>query len=95
MCEYHLQETCFHPKRVTKGLVALPCEVHDCEHCTDRPWQTKKIADDFSYYHSILEMINSNEQNLPQTTTTIQEKNSRSRKFPAILLKNPLQGLFK
>ena len=95
MCEYYLKENCFHPQRVAKGLIALPCEVHDCDHCTDKRWQQKKIDADFDYYHSILEMISSPEPNLPQATTTIQENNSKSRRFPALLLKNPLQGLFK
>ncbi len=94
MCDYYLKGICFHPERVEKGLVGKPCEVHTCEQCTNKQWQQQKINEDFAYYTSILEAITSPKENSPQGTT-IQENNSRSRKFPAFLLKNPLQGMFK
>lgn len=56
MCDFHLKGKCFHPERVQKGLVAIACDVHRCEYCTDKPWQEKRISEDFKYYQSLIEL---------------------------------------
>lgn len=95
MCDYHLKGTCFHPKRVEKGFIALPCEVHECEHCTNKTWQDQQINTEYTYYQSIVDMISATEPNA-SPVTTIQEKNeAKGKSFSFSFLRNPLQGLFK
>lgn len=56
MCDFHLRDKCFHPEKVGKGLVALPCKAHDCKHCTDEGWRIKKIENELAYYSYIIAM---------------------------------------
>ncbi len=58
MCEFHLKGNCFHPNRVIKGSVAIPCTVHSCGDCTDKEWQEEQIQDFINYYKELAAMSN-------------------------------------
>ena len=62
MCKYHLQGRCFHPKRAKKGVVAVDCQVHGCDHCTHKQWQQEKMAQDAEYYDRILKLMDKHEK---------------------------------
>jgi|AntAceMinimDraft_17_1070374.scaffolds.fasta_scaffold133995_1 hypothetical protein len=62
MCEFHLKDNCFHPEKVQRGLVAIPCKVHDCKQCTNKIWQQEKIKEEMAYHNSILKL---SKQELP------------------------------
>jgi hypothetical protein len=66
MCDFHLKGKCFHPEKVQKGLVAANCEVHQCQHCTNKPWQNKRISDEFNYYQSLIDLT-ATEQSIATT----------------------------
>jgi len=98
MCDYHLRNNCFHPEKVQKGIVARPCEVHECEHCTSTSWQKQKIDATFAYYQGIIDLMNSPSELTPHNEglQAIQEKESKLRtRKTSFLFKNPLQSLFK
>lgn len=75
MCDYYLKEKCFHPEKVRKGLIAIPCEVQKCTHCTNKSWQKNKINEQINYYNGIVKL---SRQELP--TFNIQDENIISRK---------------
>ena len=56
MCEFHLKDNCFHPEKVQRGLVAIPCQVHDCKHCTNEKWQNQKIKEELDYHNNIIKL---------------------------------------
>ena len=77
MCEYHLKENCFHPEKVQRGLIAIPCEVHDCKQCTNKIWQQEKITELKEYHNSIIKL---SKQELPSFDIQ-QENTTKSKKF--------------
>jgi len=84
MCEYHLKGNCFHPEKVSKGNVANKCDVHECNQCTNRTWQTIMINKEINYHQAILNMaLQSQEENTNTAkliTTKIEvEEESRFR----------------
>ena len=79
MCDYHLKENCFHPEKVHRGLIAIPCEVHECTHCTNESWQKKKIQEQMEYHYGIVKL---SKQELP--SFNIQNENSIEAKRSSI-----------
>lgn len=77
MCEYHLKNNCFHPQKVQRGLVAIPCEVHACNHCTNSKWQEEKIQEKMEYHQSIVKL---SRQELPSFNMQ-QENLKEAKKF--------------
>ncbi|MGM5480311.1 MAG: hypothetical protein ACQESC_02515 [Nanobdellota archaeon] len=43
MCEYHCKGLCFHPDKISENQLAVKCDVHSCESCTNTSWQQKMI----------------------------------------------------
>lgn len=59
MCNYNIEEQCFHPEKVPKGLVALPCDVHNCTQCTNKEWQKTQQKQDTKYLRLLEQTIQS------------------------------------
>ncbi|MFW5976916.1 MAG: hypothetical protein ACOCQQ_00165 [Candidatus Nanoarchaeia archaeon] len=53
MCEFHLNDQCFNPTLLPKGIVAKQCSFIDCSHCTNRAWQENKIAKEMDIFKEI------------------------------------------
>lgn len=77
MCDFHLKDNCFHPEKVQRGLVAIPCQVHECKHCTNIKWQQEQIQEKIDYHDSIIKL---SKQKLP--SFNMQKENvEEARKF--------------
>jgi hypothetical protein len=56
VCEFYLKGNCFHPEKVGKGTIANSCDVHSCNDCTNRVWQTSMINKDINYHQTLLNL---------------------------------------
>ena len=53
MCEFHLNDQCFNPSLLAKGIVAKQCNFLDCANCTNKAWQENKISQEISIFREI------------------------------------------
>lgn len=77
MCEYHLKGSCFHPEKVTKGKVAENCNVHSCNQCTSKSWQTTMINKEIDYHQMLLDLASNKKFN--QTSISPVENQQENR----------------
>lgn len=64
MCEFHLKGNCFHPGKVSKGTIAEKCDVHSCNHCTNKAWQIAKINKEINYHQTLLNLALKHQEEL-------------------------------
>lgn len=88
MCDFHFKERCFHPERVDKGLVAIKCEVHDCNQCTNKKWQSERISASMQYYSNILSIASLT--SAPQEPAVSEDAIAPS---PTTIFKNPFKSI--
>ena len=59
MCDYHLNGKCFHNARTEGNLLATTCEVHGCEHCTNKQWQKEQLKEELKFFNNLpMESLN-------------------------------------
>lgn len=94
MCEFHLKGNCFHPEKVGKGTIADNCDVHSCNHCTNKTWQTTMINKEINYHQTLLNLALKHQEELKvqeiQTTQIeIQKENRFKSPFTKFLGRRP------
>lgn len=57
MCDFHLKGQCFHPEKVQKGLIAIPCQVHNCTKCTNENWKNAKISEQIKNNNEMIKLL--------------------------------------
>lgn len=97
MCEFHLKGNCFHPEKVSKGVVANTCDVHSCDHCTNKIWQTTMVNKDIDYHQLLLNLaMNPKEESTmmseDKTKLDIQEENRFKSPFTRLMNRRSSTG---
>lgn len=53
MCEFYLNGKCFNSARTQGNLLATTCEVHGCEHCTNKQWQKEQLENELQFFNNL------------------------------------------
>lgn len=81
MCEFHLKGSCFHPEKVGKGVVADECDVHSCNMCTNRSWQTTMINKEITYHQTLLNLALRHQEEMTREIQTKQIEIEKEGRF--------------